>query len=35
MRFNVAQSRDPRVIEVLRQAMAIMRQQGGAATARD
>lgn len=35
MRFNVAQSRDPRVIEVLRQAMVTMRLQGGAATARD
>ncbi|SDF59534.1 DNA-binding transcriptional regulator, MocR family, contains an aminotransferase domain [Bosea robiniae] len=31
MRFNVAQSRDPRVIEELGQAMAAMRQQGGAA----
>lgn len=28
MRFNVAQSRDPRVFEVLRKAMATMRQQG-------
>ncbi len=35
MRFNVAQSRDPRVIEVLRQAMATMRQQGRPAAARD
>ena len=32
MRFNVAQSRDPRVFEVLGQAMAAMRRQGGAAT---
>jgi DNA-binding transcriptional MocR family regulator len=35
MRFNVAQSRDPRVFEVLRQAMATMRQQGRPAAARD
>jgi DNA-binding transcriptional MocR family regulator len=34
MRFNVAQSRDPRVFEVLRQAMVTIRLQGGAA-ARD
>lgn len=34
MRFNVAQSRDPRVIEALRQAMVTMRQSGRAA-ARD
>jgi DNA-binding transcriptional MocR family regulator len=30
MRFNVAQSRDLRVFEVLRQAMAPMRRQGAA-----
>ena len=31
MRFNVAQSRDPRVFEVLGQAMATMRRQSGPA----
>lgn len=35
MRFNVAQSRDPHVFEVLGQAMATIRQQGGRTVACD